>query len=251
MPSAETDQNTPNPQGSGAEGGNDRKLYAGKYKTPEDMEKGYQELEKGFHGTRQELQELKELITIRLPDPAENSVNQGYGQSGREAYGQTNANDLNVKVLQAFYQDPVGVLAEVKEAAKREVVGELTKAQNVRSKAAEVVEAWKAENPDVVEYQDLLQVYVTRTDAKLPIRSRLDKAADAVRKRVLELREGRHSEGPGDTDHREAPSGGERRASAGGGGNKSQQQEDPEAEMKKYIAGRNAFRKPQRPGATP
>jgi len=40
----------------------EQKLYAGKYKTPEDMEKAYKELETKFHGTSQEKAQLARQI---------------------------------------------------------------------------------------------------------------------------------------------------------------------------------------------
>lgn len=251
MPDAKTDSNNPNPQGSGNAGGEDRKLYAGKFTSLEEaVEKGYGGLEKGFHETRQELKELKDLIAARLPERSESGDgDSSYGQSDRSSYGVPSEADANVKVLQAFYQNPIQVLQEVANTTEQRVMEKLTKANSTRQQTAGAVEAWRANNKDIAAYGDLMQHYVGQTDPKLPIASRLDKAAEQVRKRVLELRQGRSSSGPGNEDHREAPSGdgGERQPAQRGGS----QESDPEAEMKKYLSMRNVLRKPQRPGATP
>ena len=80
-----TNQGTPNPQDSGNAGGHNKRLYFGKYESDsleEATEQSYKGLEKGFHETRQELKEIRELLESRLA-PTEGDE---YGRDGRSNY---------------------------------------------------------------------------------------------------------------------------------------------------------------------
>lgn len=232
----------PNPQGGASDGGNKVKLYAGKFKTIEEMEAAHKELESKWHEERQansqirqEVGEIKELLQTT------------YGQGGtREQYtpatGDPNA---NTKVLQELYQNPIGVLAAHGESVKRELKAELARDQAIQNRNAAVVQKWTQDNPDVAAYPDLLSFYVQQTDARFTPDKRLDEAARIVRARVLELKQGRTPSGPGPGDHIEGPSGGFAPGGVAPSGNQPTAPADPERELAQYVASRNArARKP-------
>ena len=228
----------PNPQGGAGDGGDKTKLYAGKFKTIEEMETAHKELERQWHEERQAnssiRQEVGEIRSILESG--------GYGQGGRREDYTPAATDPNVntKVLQELYQNPVGVLQAVKESAKKELREELTRDEQLQRRNAHIVSQWVERNPDVSSYPDLLGFYVQQTDARLTPDKRLDAAAEAVRKRVVELRQGRQpNAGPNPGDHIEPPSGG----SAGGQtptAPATPQPGDPERELAQFVAKHNA-----------
>ena len=237
MAEANDDQQNPNAQGAGNAGGDDRKLYAGKFKSPEDLEKSYGELEKSFHATRQEYKSIKDEVSALKESLAQQTTQRGYATVPADT-------DANTKVLQAFYENPVGVLREVVNTAKKEWLMEQERQRVTVTREAEIVQDWTKENPDVVQYQDLLSFYVTQADPRASTRDKLNDAAKKVRARVLELRKAPGSSGPKPEDHVEAPAGGNPQA---GGSAPRTQAFDPEAALKAEIARRNAERKPQKP----
>jgi len=226
----------PNPQG-GANDGGDKKLIFGKYKTIEEAEEGYKNLEKGFHENRQEISSLKELIETRIPEP------QDYGQGG--SYGRAPVADPAVsgapqatQVLTQFYQDPVGTLNAVKESTKAEIL----KAQQQERVMAQRVSQWAERNPDVTPYQELMEYWVQRTDLRLAPEKRLDEAAKKVRERLAELRGSPKGASPKPGDYIPGPSG--QRDEGGSGGGRQESTEEPSAEsaLAKHAAERNAGR---------
>lgn len=230
------DPNNPNAPGSGDVGAD--KLIFGKYKSIEEAEKGYKELEKGYHENNQSIKKLSENVE---------ALTAAYGEGGSYrpvAEPQVDPN-ANSQVLTELYRNPIGVLQTVKEAAKRELRDELSRDQQAQNRNAGIVSEWTGRNPDVLPYGDLLSYYVAQTDARLTPDKRLDLAAGSVRKRLIEIKQGKQSAGPAPGDFTEAPGGGEHRnaeyAPNPSGGN----QPDPEANLKSYVASRNATaRKP-------
>ena len=244
-----TNQNNPTPQDSGNEGGKE-KLYAGKFKTVEEMEKGYIEAEKGFHETRQVRQEVKELRELFESRLAPVDDGEGYGRGGAGNYTPV-ATDPNTpsngtQTLTRFYTDPDGFLRERDErniaAAEQRIVTRQNKEAELRNR----IVTWNGQNPDVAAYPDILEYWVKRTDGRLSPETRLDQAAVKVRERLVELRKGRQADGPNPGDHVEQP---------GGEGEHGQANlpvklpaSNPEAELAKYTAERNASRKTKRLG---
>jgi hypothetical protein len=225
------DPNNPNPQGSGAEGG---KLIFGKYKSIEEAEKGYKELERGYHGDAKAFKDLQDTV---------GTLAEAYGQGGQyrtvtdpNPAADTNANSA---VLTELYRNPIGVLQTVKDAAKREVRAELGQEQQLANRNAGIVAEWASRNPDVIQYGDLLSYYVGQTDARLTPDKRLDHAAENVRKRLIEIKQGRGIPNPAPGDFIDAPGGGDHRDGGITPAPDGNQQPDPEANLKTYVASRN------------
>jgi hypothetical protein len=222
----------PNPQGGGSEGGK-QKLLAGKYKTVEDLEDGYKNLEKGFHETRQEISQLREIVETRLPQ-------QDYGQGGE--YGRQVADapvqPQAAQVLTQFYSDPVGTLRAVKDTTKQEILQE----QQRERAMAQRVSAWAERNPDVTQYQELMEYWVARTDGRLAPEKRLDEAAKKVRERLVELRGKPREANPNPGDYTPGPSGYRYEGGTGGGTHQDDEPPSAEAALVKHVAERNAGR---------
>lgn len=235
-------ENTADPKSQGAaDGGDKTKLYAGKYKTPEEMEAAYKELERGYHETRQEVSQLRQTIETRIPEG-------GYGQGGQYVpAGVRPEADPNVasQVLTRFYTDPIGVLKEVKDTAAQEAEARISKRQADAEALKSRVSAWAAKNPDVAQYSDLLDFHVRQTDGRLAPETRLDQAAKVVRQRLVELR-GKPGEGnPNPDEYIPGPSG--QRTEGGGGPAPKQEPETGESALAAYAASRNTGRI-KRPG---
>lgn len=182
--------------------GDDKKLYAGKYKSPEELERAYKELERGYHESNERFSRLEEKF-----DQFSSRLDEGYGRGeSRHTVPQETAGD-NDRVLREFYTDPTRVLSTVEERAVRRAKMELTKEQQQVQDHAARVNGWLSQNQDIAAYPELLTYHVGQTDGRLSIERRLDQAAEKVRKRILELR-GKPEEGDPDPEKIvEAPGG--------------------------------------------
>ncbi len=228
------DQKTDNSksQDSGTDG-DKGKLFFGKYKTIEEAEHGYKELERGFHTKAQEASTYKEIVDR-------------VGTERRETYVQPTDQGQATQELTSFYADPVKWKQQVKQEAiaeaTRTISGQVQQTQDLSNR----VTAWAGRNPDVSEHQDLLEVYVKRTDARLSPENRLDLAAGEVRKRLAVLRGQKASNTQFDPNVADGDPGSQR---SEGNRQQSQQQEpvSGEAELVKYASSRNQSRM-KRPG---
>lgn len=232
-------KHTPNPQGAGEAGG--EKLIFGKYKTLEDAEKAHKELERNFHGSNERFARLEERIEL-LAQPRQTSQeytsDEGYGRGAVDSPDKT-------RVLTEFYQDPVKVLAEVEERATRRVEQRMAQRQQQTQDHAARVQAWTEQNQDVTKYPELLTYWVQQTDGRLSIETRLSKAAEKVRARIIELR-GKPDDGEPKADEViEGPGSASAAAGRPVGKPAAPRQEDPESQLAQYAAGRNRqIRKP-------
>ena len=238
MPGEQDEQHTL--ESEGAADGTDKKLIFGKYKTIEDAEKAHKELERSFHEGRQTYSKLEERLEL-----LENSRDEGYGR-GRQAEDFRREQPVidNTRVLQEFYQDPAKVLGEVEERATRRAKQELAQQQQATNDHAARVQRWTEQNQDVTQYPELLTYWVQQTDGRLSIETRLAKAAEKVRARVIELK-GKPKAGEPEpdeviegVDQSGAPAGGRKPAVPSG-------KPDPESQLASYAQSRNRqVRKP-------
>ena len=224
-------------QDSGSEG-DKGKLFFGKYKTIEEAEVGHKELERSFHAKAQEASTYKEIVDkIGTRDESYSTYQKPQQQSDQ---GQA------TQELTNFYSDPLKWKEQVKQEAVAEasriISGQVQKNQDLSGR----VTAWAGRNPDLNDHQDLLEVYVKRTDARLSPENRLDLAASEVRKRLAVLRGtkvGYSNIDPNTSD-------GEPGSQRDGVVSKQQQQVQQvsgEKELAAYASSRNASRM-KRPG---
>jgi len=222
-------------QDAGSEG-DKGKLFFGKYKSIEEAEAGHKELERSYHAKAQEASTYKEI------------VDRVGTTEGRQTYVQPQQADQGqaTQELTSFYSNPL----KWKEQVKREAVAEATQLISGQvqknTDLSNRVTAWAGRNTDVSEHQDLLEVYVKRTDARLSPENRLDLAAGEVRKRLATLRGSKVSDTNIDPNTFDGEPGSSR-DEAGQPVRQEVKQASAESELAKYASSRNANRI-KRPG---
>ena len=238
-------QNNPTSQGSG-NAGDTQPLIFGKFKSLEEAEKAHKELERKFHEGNERYVQLDSRL--QQIESRGSEGDEGYGRGQRTAPAADA--DENTQILTRFYANPKGTLEEIEERATQKAAARIQQ-QTQRNNDYQVrVSQWAGQNPDVAAYGDLLTFYVGQTDARLTPETRLDQAAEKVRKRVLELK--------GNPQQQESDPAyfvdGATSAHGSAVARAPQQQQavaSSESELKGYVAGRNAkARKPLQHGGT-
>lgn len=237
-------QNTSSPQNSGDAGGTSDKLIFGKYKTVEDAEKAYKELERKYHeGNERYVQLDSRLAAVEQQGY---STDEGYGR-GAPAAPVADPNE-NTQLLTRFYADPKGTLEEIEDRATRKALNTIQQTTQRNADYQQRVAKWAAENPDVTAYGDLLTFYTQQTDARLTPETRLTQAAEQVRKRVIELK------GQAKVQQENPATFVDGATSVHGDGTRSaapQQGNGNESVLKSYVAERNTHnRRPLQHGGT-
>jgi len=239
-----TNPNNPTSQGSGT-ASDTQPLIFGKFKNLEEAEKAHKELERKFHEGNERYVQLDSRL--QQIETRASEGDEGYGRGQRTAPAADA--DENTQILTRFYANPKGTLEEIEERATQKAAARIQQATQRNNDYQVRVSSWATQNPDLAAYGDLLTFYVGQTDARLTPETRLDQAAEKVRKRVLELK-GNPQQQETDPAHfvdgaTSTHSGTTQRAAP-------QQTASSESELKGYVASRNAkARKPlQHGGAT-
>ena len=111
------------------------KLYAGKFKTPEELEKGYSEAEKAMHAAQEKAARLeRERQAAPSPPPPPKTPEQIAAEEARK-----NA------FLEQFVKDPETILKQYQEQAVQQT--------QVALQAQQFVENWRKQNPDIAEHE--------------------------------------------------------------------------------------------------
>lgn len=117
------------------------KLYAGKFKSPEELETGYSEAEKAMHKAMQEASDLRKKFeaaeTAKAATPAAPPV-----KTPEQVKQET---EDNSKLLNDFVSNPREFI--------NKSVAEHEQQMQVALKAAQTAEQWRRENPDLVEHE--------------------------------------------------------------------------------------------------
>ena len=139
--SLEAPENPDTPEGKNNDD-DQQKLFAGKYKTVEELEAAYKEAEKNFHGSRQELaglkrefEELKQLLAPKQPEQ--------------------NPKQYREKLLERLYDEPDNVITELAEQiADKKVQERLGPVMPVIQQQVinQQVQQFMSAVPDAVEY---------------------------------------------------------------------------------------------------
>lgn len=109
------------------------KVYAGKFKTPEDLEKSYQELERKLTQTSQEKAELSRRQSEAPPPPA-----------APKTPAQVAADEARkTEFLSKFVEDPEGVITDFQQKAVQQTQLALA--------AQQATHNWREANPDLVQ----------------------------------------------------------------------------------------------------
>lgn len=111
------------------------KLYAGKFKTAEELEKSYLEAQRKITETSQKAAELERKVqTAPPPTPAPKTA-------AEIAAEEKQRNEF----LEKFVANPQGVIKEYQDKAVREM--------QVALSAQQLTENWRKDNPDLVEHE--------------------------------------------------------------------------------------------------
>lgn len=124
-------------------------LYAGKFKTPQDLEKAYQEAEKRMNSAMQEAAELRKKgatpAAPATPAPTPEQVAQ-----------------TKQKLLEAFVNDPQSVLKEYTDRAQQNTMLALD--------AQKRTEEWRKANPDLAAHERFVAAeayFLTQSDPEI------------------------------------------------------------------------------------
>lgn len=226
--------------------GDKKKLFFGKYETLDAAESAFKEGERKMHEATQQAAQWKEIAEKRDQVQSEGDYGRGNSGSGYAPIRQDADAGQAAQVLARFYQDPIGVLREVKDTAAQEAEQRFVKRQREEAGNRDRVQSWVAKNPDLAQHGDLLDYHVRQTDGRLAVETRLDAAATKVRAKLVELR-GTHTDATLDpASYVPGPSGNR----DGSGGSTSQAAPvtvGAESLLAKYASERNANSK-KRPG---
>lgn len=149
------------------------KLYAGKFKSVEDLEKGYAEIQKSFTTKAQEASAARKALEEREratpPSPEET-----------EAQRLARINEM--------LTDPDKYFADQARKASERVIAETKSAQEV----AAFMEGWRSANKDVSRYEQYIGVVMhqlTSADPNLDPMAALEQATTSVREELGRIRD--------------------------------------------------------------
>lgn len=125
------------------------KLYAGKFKTPEDLEKSYIEIEKTFTTKAQEAAQAKKAL--EAAEAARRASPESIAATDEEA---------RLKLINDFLTNPTGVIKDIESR--------VTESTRNQQETAAKVSAWRELNKDVVPYEDYIGVVTARLAAQDP-----------------------------------------------------------------------------------
>lgn len=126
-------------------------VYAGKFKSIEELEKAYKEAEKGFHEKAQEAAEVR-----KQAQAAEKDRQAASSKTAEQIAGEKKA--LNDKLLAEFVADPDTFMAK----AGQRFAEQSTQQTMTALQTQKTVETWKRDNSDLVPYEFYVGAEVTR-----------------------------------------------------------------------------------------
>lgn len=206
MPDDErTDQERQNGEGAGA-GETSPKLYAGKFKSIEDMERAYEESERQMHETRQENARWTEWAQQNLRDVGDDSEPDEFTRRHPRREERREPGIDSAK----FFSNPEEVLREREQRIQQQVMRRMMLINDVGRTA----ERFMAKNPDLEAAQPIFVDFVRKQPGHLAVQDRLENAAKETRSWINNFK-GRAGD---ETQPGRQPSGGEYVEGAASGG---------------------------------
>jgi hypothetical protein len=170
-----TDPNqNPGAQAGGGEPKQD-KLFAGKYKTAEELEEGYKQLQ-GL--TTRVSQRVADLEYQMEQDAAQRNVVTNTDQGAQDPNGF--ANIFSSKL----FTDPEGTLASREQKLRDDIRREV----QTTVSAAALYQRFLGRNPDLEPYEDMLVQFINREHPQSPANERLENAGKALRAEIQKIR---------------------------------------------------------------
>lgn len=111
------------------------RVYAGKFKSVEELEKSYEESQKAMHRAFEEKAALERQATARAAEPPKPVVPDNPEAKAAEAN----------RIVNEFVQDPIAFKQKLVEQARQETMTALA--------AQQMTENWRKANPDLVEHE--------------------------------------------------------------------------------------------------
>lgn len=179
---------TPDPDNV-TDDGSDAGTSIEKFKTAEDRDRAYLELEKKTRTQDQTMAELQEKVDQLAALAASRQTPEDQLEKRGSDFADTyKSQDELKKFWERFASKPQEVFQELQEKTVQAVRNEML--------ARDAVNEFKREFPDLAKHEELVSIFVNKTDPKLSPRDRLRKAAPEARKYLAELaRSGQGKEG--------------------------------------------------------
>lgn len=147
-----------------------------KFKSAEDRDKAYLELEKQAHAQAQELAEVKR----KMEDFSASTAVQQDQQQFTDVY---KSQEELKKFWDRFAQKPQEVFgewaAQTMDAVEKRIA--------VRDAARDAISDFKNKHPDLAPYEEIVSIYVQRQPTNLSPRERLERAAPEARKMIASI----------------------------------------------------------------
>jgi len=150
-----------------------------KFKSAEDRDKAYLELEQKHSQQAQELAEMKR----RMDDFSQSQQLKDQQQDQRTFTDQYKSADELKKFWARFAENPQEILGAVEERAIQKAEQRIA----IREAARDLIADFKAKNPDLAPYDEIVTVYVNQQPTNLTPRERLERAAPLARKMITQI----------------------------------------------------------------
>jgi len=153
-----------------------------KFKTPEDRDRAYVELEKLTYSQTQRLADLESKLDqmTQMQQQAAPADNRSF----TDMYpSQQQADKRETELASRLLTRPSDVLREHAEMVRRETMREVQGELH----AARAIDRFQMDNPDLVKHEDLVGLYVRKQPTNLSPAERLKRAAPEVRKYLASI----------------------------------------------------------------
>ena len=222
------------PTTPGAEQGTEgtKKKIAGKFDTIEQaVEEGYVGLERGFHSLSENVSKLTKLMEAAMTTPVGRNDNPDPYQRGGQQIDDPDHIDPA-----KFLLNPGEFLQKRDERLATQIVGKVVDLVGNMN----AVNEFKAQNPDLVKHEKIVQAFNRDQDPRLPMRERLENAGKAAREYLkslkVDLNAGNSTRAPNGGNFVEPPTG---HGLQPGAPQQPVNDDDGDKELADYISERN------------
>jgi hypothetical protein len=216
--------------------------FLGKYSSLDEAERGHKELERFAYEQSRRAAELSKQLEQLASNPQIPGASYGYAPQGSvPGYGSF-IDPRQEAELQTFYTNPLEYLKRRDAEVEKRAADQVRREFRAELQSRDVLAQWKSENPDLVRHEPLVATFVAQQSAHLPVRERLDRAAEEARRYLANeiARNGQRGQAPNPNQVVESP------ANGGVPGaqyvSPTQEQLPTEDALAEYVKERNAFK---------
>lgn len=218
-----------------------KRKFLGKYETEEEAERGYKELERFAYAESRRAAETAKQLEQLAAQSTFSAAPYGYAPQGSvPGYG-SYQDPRREAELQAFAVDPLEYLRKRDAEVEKRTAAQVRQEFRAELQSRDILMQWKAENPDLVRHEPLIATFVAQQPAHLPVREKLDRAAEEARRYLTKelARNGQGSQIPNPSQIVESPANASVFQHAPVGAQEPVSQEESLAE---YVKERNAWK---------